>query len=148
MSIFEQVAKDMIQALKDGDKKRLTVLRGLKSDLKSKKIEAGEDLTDEQALEVLSRAAKQRRDSIEQFRQGGRDDLVEQEEFELTVVTHYLPKQLGEDELRQMAQAAIDEVGADSPKQMGQVMKVMMPKIKGKADGKVVSKLIAELLAN
>jgi uncharacterized protein YqeY len=147
MSIFEQVDKDMIKALKGGDKDRLTVLRGLKSDLKYKKIEVGAELTDEQALETLASAAKKRRESIEQFRAGGREDLVKSEEFELEVISAYLPKQLTEEELRQMAESAIKEVGADSPKQMGLVMKALMPKIKGRADGKLVNRLISELLA-
>jgi hypothetical protein len=147
MSIFEQVDKDMIKALKGGDKDRLTVLRGLKSDLKYKKIEVGEELTDEQALETLASAAKKRRESIEQFRAGGREDLVKSEEFELEVISSYLPKQLTEEELRQMAETAIKEVGADSPKQMGLVMKALMPRIKGRADGKLVNRLISELLA-
>jgi hypothetical protein len=147
MSIFEQVDKDMMKALKGGDKERLTVLRGLKSDLKYKKIEVGAELTDEQALETLASAAKKRRESIEQFRAGGREDLVKSEEFELAVISSYLPKQLTEEELRQMAESAIKEVGADSPRQMGLVMKALMPKIKGRADGKLVNKLISELLA-
>ncbi|MCX6834693.1 MAG: GatB/YqeY domain-containing protein [candidate division Zixibacteria bacterium] len=147
MSIFEQVDKEMIKALKGGDKDRLTVLRGLKSDLKYKKIEVGAELTDEQALETLASAAKKRRESIEQFRAGGREDLVKNEEFELEVISSYLPKQLTEEELRQMAETAIKEVGADSPKQMGLVMKALMPKIKGRADGKLVNRLISELLA-
>ena len=147
MSIFEQVDIDMIKALKGGDKERLTVLRGLKSDLKYKKIEVGAELTDEQALETLASAAKKRRESIEQFRAGGREDLVKNEEFELEIISSYLPKQLTEEELREMAETAIKEVGADSPKQMGLVMKALMPKIKGRADGKLVNRLISELLA-
>jgi len=147
MTLFEQIDRDMVKALKGGDKDRLTVLRGLKSDLKYKKIEIGEELTDEKAIEVLSSAAKRRRDSIEQFGKGGREDLVKKEEFELEVINSYLPKQLSEEELRQMAEAAIAEVGADSPKQMGQVMKLLVPRVKGRADGKLVNKLITELLA-
>ncbi len=147
MSILEQIDKDAIKALKGGDKERLTVLRGLKSDLKYKQIDGGEKLTDERSLEVLATAAKRRRDSIEQFRQGGRDDLARQEEFELGIISAYLPKQLSEDELRPLAEAAIAEVGADSPKQMGLVMKAIMPKVKGKADGKMLSKMISDLLA-
>ncbi len=147
MSPSEQIDRDIIEALKGGDKPRLVVLRGLKSDLKYKQIESGEKLSDEQVIEVLSSAAKRRRDSIEQFRRGDRDDLVQQEESELAIITTYLPKQLSEDELRQLAEAAIAEVEADSPKQMGQVMKVLMPQVKGRADGKLVSKMIAELLA-
>ena len=137
----------MIQALKGGDKDRLTVLRGLKSDLKYKKIEVRAELTDELAVEALTSAAKKCRDAIEQFRAGGREDLVRKEEFELEIINTYLPKQLTEDELRQMAEIAIKEVGADSLKQMGLVMKTLMPKIKGRADGKLVNKLISELLA-
>ncbi len=148
MSLLEQIDTDIIQALKGGDKDRLTVLRGLKSDFKYKQISVGEELTDEKAVEVLSSAAKRRRDSIEQFRRGGRDDLVRQEEFELDVITAYLPKQLTEDELRQMARSAIEEVGAESTRQIGLVMKVLMPKVKGRVDGKAVNRLIAELLAN
>ena len=147
MSLSEQIDRDIIEALKGGDKPRLVVLRGLKSDLKYKQIEGGEKLSDEQVIEVLSSAAKRRRDSIEQFRRGDRDDLVQQEESELAIITIYLPKQLSADELRQLVEAAIAEVGADSPKQMGQVMKVLMPQVKGRADGKLVSKMIAELLA-
>lgn len=147
MTLFEQIDKDMIKALKGGDKIRLTVLRGLKSDFKYRRIDVGQDLTAEQEIEVLAGAAKKRRDSIEQFRLGGRDDLVQVETFELDVINSYLPKQLTEDELRQMAEAAIAEVGADSPKQMGAVMKVLMPKVKGRADGKLVNKIISELLA-
>jgi uncharacterized protein YqeY len=147
MSIFEQIDKDTIKALKGGDKERLTVLRGLKSDLKYRKIEVGKDLVEEQEIEVLASAAKKRRDSIEQFHAGGREDLVKSETFELEVISLYLPKQLSEDELRQLAAAAIAEIGADSPKQMGAIMKVLMPQIKGRADGKLVNKLIAELLA-
>ncbi|MEW5796947.1 MAG: GatB/YqeY domain-containing protein [Candidatus Zixiibacteriota bacterium] len=147
MTLFEQIDKDMIKALKGGDKDRLTVLRGLKSDLKYRRIEVGQDLTAEQEIEVLASAAKKRRDSIEQFRAGNRDDLVQKETFELEVITGYLPKQLSEEELRQMAQAAIAETGADSPKHMGVVMKVLMPRVKGQADGKLVNKIISELLA-
>jgi len=147
MSILEQIDKDTIKALKGGDKPRLTVLRGLKSDLKYRKIEVGKNLTDELEIDVLASAAKKRRDSIEQFHAGGREDLVQSETFELEVISSYLPKQLTEDELRQMCTEAVAEVGAESPRQMGVVMKVLMPKIKGKADGKLVSKLIAELLA-
>jgi len=147
MTLFEQIDRDMVKALKGGDKDRLTVLRGLKSDLKYKKIEIGEELTDEKAIEVLSSAAKRRRDSIEQFRKGGREDLVTREEFELEVINSYLPKQLSEEELRQMAEAAIAEAGADSPKQIGQVMKLLVPRVKGRADGRLVNKLIMELLA-
>lgn len=133
--------------MKAGEKARLLCLRGLKSDLKYKRIETGKDLTDEQAVEVLSTAAKKRRDSIEMFQKGGRDDLVQKEQAELDIITTYLPKQLGETELRDLIGAAIAATGADSPQKIGLVMKALMPDVKGKADGKLVSKLVAEMLA-
>jgi uncharacterized protein YqeY len=148
MSIPEKIDQDIKEALRGGKKDLLTVLRGLKSDLKYKEISAREAISDEMAVEVLAGAVKKRRESIEQFRKGERDDLVRKEEFELGVITGYLPEQLTEEKLRELARAAIDEVGAESPRQIGQVMKVLMPQVKGRADGKLVNKLITELLAN
>lgn len=147
MSLLEQIDKDVVKAMKERDKDRLSLLRVLKSDLKYKRIELGKDLTDEQAVEVLSTSAKKHRESIEQFAKGGRDDLVKKEEFELAVITTYLPKQLDEHELRDLAAAAIAEAGAQSPQQIGAVMKLLMPKIKGRADGKAVNRMVAEMLA-
>ena len=147
MSLLKQIDKDTIVAMKAGEKARLTCLRGLKSDLKYKRIELGKDLTDEQAVEVLSTAAKKRRDSIEMFQKGGRDDLVQKEQAELEIITAYLPKQLSEAELSDLIAAAITSSGADSPQKIGLVMKALMPQVKGKADGKLVSKLVAEMLA-
>ncbi len=148
MTILERIDKDMIQALKAREKERVTLLRGLKSDLKYKQIELGKELTEQQAIEVLSSAAKKRRDSIEAFAKAGRDDLVKKEDFELSLITTYLPEQLSEAELREMIREAIEESGADSPQKLGLVMKVLMPRVKGKADGKLVNKLVSELLAN
>jgi len=147
MSIIEQLDKQIIEALKAGEKDKLTTLRGLKSDIKYKQIEQKDPLTEQQVIEVLSSCAKKRRDSIEQYGNGGRDDLVQKEKAELEIINTYLPKQLSEEELRQMIAAAIEESGVDSPQKMGLVMKVLMPKIKGKADGKLVTKLVTEMLS-
>ena len=147
MALIEKIDHDMIEALKAGEKDRLIVLRGLKSDLKYKRIDKGDDLTDEDVISVLASAAKQRRDSIEQFAKGGRVDLVQQEKFQLEVITDYLPKQLDENELREIVARAIAEVEAESPQQIGAVMKVVMPQVKGVADGKTVNKLAMEILA-
>jgi len=147
MSLFEKIDQDMKEALKAGEKDRLTVLRGLKSDLKYKQIDKGDELTEEEMIGVLAAAAKRRRDSIEQFAKGGRDDLVKAETFQLGVINSYLPKQLGEDELREIIAKAIEEIGAESPQQIGAVMKVVMPRVKGAADGKLVNKLAMEILA-
>ncbi|MBU0982356.1 MAG: GatB/YqeY domain-containing protein [candidate division Zixibacteria bacterium] len=147
MSLIKTIDQDVIGALKAGEKEKLTVLRGLKSDLKYRQIKEGAELTDEQVLEVLTSAAKKRRESIEQFRNGGREDLVAKESRELAVIEAYLPKQLSEEELRAIVQQAVAESGAASPKDMGLVMKVLMPRVKGLADGKLVSRLVTELLA-
>jgi len=147
MSILKKIDEDLIKALKAGEKEKATVLRGLKSDFKYKQIEIGKELTDEDCLAVMSTVAKKIKDSIEQFEKGGREDLVEKEESELEIVQAYLPQQLGEEELKRIIEEAIKETGAASPQQMGLVMKAIMPKIKGRADGKLTSKLVTELLA-
>ena len=148
MSVVERIDKELIEALKAGEKERVTVLRGLKSDLKYKKISLGKELSEQDALDVLTSAAKKRRESIEQFAKGGREDLVRKEEAELAVINVYLPQQLSEDEVREIVRAAVSESGAESAKQMGLVMKIVMPKVKGRADGKLVNKIVSEFLAN
>ncbi len=147
MSLLKQIDKDLIEALKAGEKEKVTVLRGLKSDLKYRRIDKGEDLIDEDAVAVLSSCAKKVRDSIEQFRNGGRDDLVAKEEFDLNIIQVYLPEQLSEEKLREIVREAIEETGADSPQKIGLVMKVVIPKVKGQADGKMINKLAMEILA-
>jgi uncharacterized protein len=148
MSVISKIDSDIKEALKAGQKEKLTTLRGLKSDLKYAQIDKGKELTEEEVLAVLASAAKKRRDSIEQFQAGNRQDLVDSETFGLRIIEAYLPKQLTEDELRQIVSDAIQETGAQSPQQIGLVMKAVMPKIKGKADGKLVNRLVSEILAN
>jgi len=147
MGLLTRIDKDLIMALKGGDRFKVTVLRGLKSDIKYYQIDKGEDVTDEDIVVVLSGAAKKRRDSIEQFRAGNRSDLVDKESAELHIIEEYLPEQLSEEKLRDLITAAIAETGADSPAKLGLVMKHLMPDIKGKADGKLVNRLVRELLA-
>ncbi len=147
MSIVDRIDTALKEALKAGNRDKVTVLRGLKSDIKYRQIADGGDMTDEKVLEVLTTAAKKRRESIEQFQKGGREDLAQKEQSELEIIAEYLPRQLTEDELRPMVAEAITESGAESPKDMGKVMKVLMPKIKGRADGKLVNKLVSEILA-
>ena len=147
MPLIDQIDRETIEALKAGEKQRVTVLRGLKSDLKYRRIEKGDDLTDEDVIQVLSSAAKRRRDSIEQFAKGDRADLVKKEQFELDLINAYLPHPLGEEKIREIILAAVAETGAESPRQIGDVMKVVMPQLKGKADGKLVNKLVMEVLA-
>ena len=147
MSVVEKIDIELIKALKSGDKEKVVVLRGLKSDIKYKKIDKGEELTNEEVIAVLSSNTKKIRDSIEQFEKADRPELVAKEKFGLEVISKYLPKQIGEEELRGIIKQAVEESGAESPQQMGLVMKIVMPKIKGRADGKLVSKLATEFLA-
>ena len=148
MSLFEKIDQDMRQALKAGEKEKLTVLRGLKSALKYAQIDKGEDLSEQDEIAALSSQAKKVRESIEMFAAGGRDDLVAKEKFGLAIIESYLPQQLDEEKLRAIATETIAEVGAQSPKDIGLVMKAIMPKIKGQADGKLVNKLVGQILAS
>jgi len=147
MSLSKKIDENLIQALKAGDKAKATTLRGLKSDIKYKQIEKGGELTDDDIIGVLSTAAKRRKDSIEQFRSGNRLDLADKESAELEIISGYLPAQLSEEELRGIIKESIEATGADSPAKLGMVMKDLMPKVKGKADGKLVSRLVNELLS-
>lgn len=148
MSLEKRIDQDTIAAMKAGEKDKVTVLRGLKSEIKNRRIDKHDDLTDDEVVEVLSSAAKKRRESIEQFEKGGRDDLVKSEQFGLAIIEGYLPEQMGEDEIRAIVKEAIEATGADSPAKLGLVMKEVMPKVKGKADGKLVNKLAVEMLSS
>lgn len=143
MSLLETLNSDLIVALKKGDKNRVEVIRGLKSDIKYKEIEKKEPLTEEDILGVLAAAAKRRRDSIEQFRQGGRDDLVMKESSELEIITVYLPQQLSDEELQEIVGTTLLEIGAKTPADLGKAMKEIIPKVKGRADGNKVRQMIA-----
>jgi uncharacterized protein YqeY len=139
VSIVERIQTDQTSALKAGEKERLSALRLLSSELKNRRIELGRDLTDEDAIEVLMKALKQRRESEEQYAKGGRPELAAREAAEAEVIRGYLPAQLSDAELDTMVDAAIAEAGATSMKDMGAVMGRLMPKLKGRAEGSAVS---------
>lgn len=147
MSLQEQLTQDMKTAMKQKDQVRLSIIRLVRSAMKNREIELGKELEDEEVLKVISTLAKQHKDSIEQFEKGGRTDLVEKEQAELDVLETYLPQQLTEEELSVLVQEAIREVGASSAKDMGKVMKHLMPQIQGRADGKLVNQLVKSQLA-
>ncbi len=146
MSLLDTLNDDLKTAMRAGDKARLEVVRGLKSDIKYKEIDLKHPLTEEDVVAVLSSAAKKRRDSIEQFRAGGREDLASKEAAELEIISHYLPKQLSDDELTALVVAAIQSSGAAAPGDLGKVMKEIMPKVKGRADGNKLREIIAAKL--
>lgn len=151
MSIKESILNDLKEAMKSRDADRLRVLRSLKAKLLEKEISerTGGDavLTDEQSVEVLMKAAKQRKESIEQFRKGGREELAENEEQELEVIESYLPKMMDDDEIRAEVRAAMEKTGASGMADMGKVMGMLMGKLKGKADGSAVSRIVKEELS-
>ncbi|MCD4691066.1 GatB/YqeY domain-containing protein [bacterium] len=147
MTILERLKDDMIEATKARDSERLGVIRFVRSEMKYREIELGRDLKDEDAVEVLSRVAKRHRESIEQFSSAGRDDLVANENIGLAVVSEYLPEQLNEDALASIVDEALRESGATSMREIGLVMKAVMPKVKGRADGKVVKAMVQMRLA-
>ena len=143
MSIAEKVEKDLVAALKAHDALKLSVLRMMKAALMNKKVELGKAVEDPEALAVLRTLAKQRRESVEAFRKGGRDDLAAKEEAEIKIVEAYLPAAAGEEEIDAAVAAAIAETGAVSAKDMGKAMKAAMARLAGKnADGKRVNEKV------
>ncbi len=151
MSIKQSILDDLKTAMKDQDKDRLRVLRSLKAKILEKEIserKGGEsDITDEQVIEVLMKASKQRKESIEQFEEGGRSELADQERQELKVIEEFLPDMMSEEEVRAAVREQIDKLGASSMDDMGRVMGVMMGQLKGKAEGSLVSRIVKEELS-
>ncbi len=145
MSVKERLLDDLKTAMKARDQLRLDTLRMVKAKIQEKEVELrgkkGRDhvLEDDDILQVLTTSAKQRRDSIESFRAGGREELAAKEEKELAIIQEYLPQQLSDEDLERLVQEAVEETGAASPKDMGKVMKVVMTKVKGQADGKRIN---------
>lgn len=146
MSLLQKLDEDLKTALKKSDKLKLSVLRMAKAAVKNQQIDKGRELLDEEILAIFSTLAKQRKESIEQFSKGGRDDLVRQESQELLILQSYMPVQLSVEELNAMILQAIKESSAESEGDMGKVMKILAPRIKGVADGKWVNNRVRELL--
>jgi uncharacterized protein YqeY len=138
---------DLKAAMKKGDKRRIATLRLLLAALKNEKIQAQRSLTDEEVVAVLRRAVKQRRDSIEQYARGGRDDLVQAETEELGIIEGYLPKGFSEEEIEGALRSVIQEKGLTSPKDVGLAMKEVMARHRGLVDGKRAQEIARRLLA-
>lgn len=145
--IEEKLLLDMKTAMKERDKLRLETIRGLRSQLKNALIDKGDKLTEDEVIQVLSGASKKRKESIEQFKKVGREDRAEIETQELTIIQSYLPQQLTQDEIIKMVDSIISEVQAESLNDLGKVMGSIMPKIKGRADGKIVQNIVRERLS-
>ncbi|MDT9025461.1 MULTISPECIES: GatB/YqeY domain-containing protein [Rossellomorea] len=148
MSLLNRLNDDMKQAMKNKEKEKLSVIRMLKASLQNEAIKHGkQELSEDEELTVLSREVKQRKDSLQEFQNAGREDLVEKIQTELTYVEIYMPKQLSEEEVSAIVQQTVAEVGATSKADMGKVMGAIMPKLKGKADGALVNKLVLQHLS-
>jgi hypothetical protein len=142
-----RLGEDFKQALRSGDKLRLSVIRLLTALIKNREVEKRGPLTDAEVLQAIVASCKQRQEAIEQYKQGGRQDLVDKESAELEILQSYLPKPLTSEELQAMVLEAIREVQATSLREMGRVMGVLMPRVTGRADGKVVNTLVREALS-
>ena len=147
MELKARLAEEYRAALRSGDKLKVSVIRLLTALIKNREVEKRGPLTDAEVMQAVSSSCKQRQDSIEQYRQGGRQDLVDKEAAELHILQSYMPQPFTSEELEELVRAAIQEAQAASPKEMGKVMTLLMPKVTGRADGKVVSALVREMLS-
>jgi uncharacterized protein YqeY len=147
-TIKERLSEQMKSSMKSGDKDTLGFVRNLHAQVRKKEIDDKIELDDAGVQKIIATSMKQRQDSLDQFKQGGRMDLVAKEEAELNFLKSYMPAQMSEDEVRKIVDWAVTESKAASAKDMGNVMKLLMPKVQGKADGKMVNQLVKERLGN
>ena len=148
MTCEAKIREDLKEALKQQEEARVSVLRMLLSEIKNTEIAQQKSLDDDGILDIISREVKRHKESIEAFRQGNRNDLVIREEAELLILMGYLPKQMSYGEIGAAAQQVIEAMGVKGVKDKGRVMSQLMPQLRGRADGKEVSEVVSELLAN
>lgn len=147
MSLQEQLRADLKDAMRARDAVRKTTIRMALAALKNARVAKNADLTPDEELGVVSKETRQLEDAITDFRRGQRDDLVEETTAQIEILKQYLPQPLNEDQVRELVRAAIAETGATDPKQMGLVMRVLMPQVRGRADGAAVSQMVRTMLA-
>ena len=145
--MLNQLQKELVVAMKAGEKAKMMGLRNIIGKLKAAKIDKGESLTDEESLKILKSAAKQLKESIDQYQKGDRDDLAEEEAYELSLLEKYLPEQLSEKIIRETVKNIVENTGAESIQDMGQIMGAAMKEFAGSADGKLVQKIVQEELS-
>ena len=146
--MLDQLQEELKIALKAGEKAKTMGLRNIIGKIKATQIDKGETLTNEESLKILKTAAKQLKESIDQYQKGGRDDLAEKEAFELTLLEKYLPEQLSEEQIRQIVKNIVKNTGSGSMQDMGKVMGATMQELAGSADGKIVQKIVQEELSS
>jgi uncharacterized protein len=149
MSLQERLVAEMKEAMRAGNQEKLSVIRMLRASIKNREIEKGKanPLSDQDLLEVVVSSIKQRRDSIEMFTKGQRQDLADKEEREIEILKTFLPQPLSHEELIEKVKAVIQETGAQGPKDMGKVMKALMSKVVGRVEGATVSQVVKDLLS-
>jgi len=147
MPLVDKIQKDMYKAMKEKEKERINALRNIIGKLKYRYIDKGDKLTEQEEIKVIQSLAKQRRESIEMYKQGGRNDLVETETKELSIIEEYLPQAMSEEEVRRLVRETVKETGAESMSDLGKVMPLVMKKGAGKVDGKIAQEVLRELLS-
>ena len=145
--MLNQLQQELLVAMKAGEKAKMMGLRNIIGKLKAAKIDKGESLTNEESINILKSAAKQLKESIDQYQKGGRDDLAEEEAYELSLLEKYLPEQLSEKIIRETVKNIVENTGAKSIQNMGQIMSASMKEFAGSADGKKVQKIVKEELS-
>lgn len=148
MTLKEQLRADLKHAMRQKDEVRKRTLRMALAAIKNREIEVRGELSDADVVVILHKEAKQRRETLDELAQVDRPDLVAAEQAELKVLTEYLPQQLSREEIADLARQVIADLGAEGPRQMGQVMGTLMPRLKGRADGKLVNEVVRGLLSN
>lgn len=147
MSLRDRLQDDLKDAMRKGDKLRLSVIRLIKAGITNHEIAKGHTLDDSEVLEIIAKELKQRHDTLPDYERAGRSDILERLHQEMDVIREYLPEQLSEEALRQIVADAKAETGASTPKEMGRLMGAVMPKVKGRADGNLVNRLVREALS-
>ncbi|MCD6505606.1 GatB/YqeY domain-containing protein [Candidatus Poribacteria bacterium] len=146
MTLKEKLLGDLKRAMKEKDRSALNAIRMITNDIKNREIELRRELDDGEIAQLISAQVRKREEAIEQFRKGSRMDLVEEESRQVELLKSYLPKPLSQEKLSQMIDEAIEEAGAKSPKDLGKVMRLIMPKVRGRADGKLVNQMVRNKL--
>ncbi len=146
MSLKEKLMNDMKEAMKEKQQLRKSVITMARAAIKQVEIDSRVELDDEGVIEILTKQVKQKRDAIEEFSKGLREDLVNEAKAEIDILMEYLPQQLTEEEITKIVSQVVDQVGANSAKDMGKVMSALMPKVKGRADGKLVNQVVRQFL--
>lgn len=146
MQLKQRLYEDLKKAMKTKDEIRTRTLRLIISSIKTLEVEKMTEATDDDVFRVLSKECRKRVEAIEAYKKGGREDLANEEQRELEIIKSYMPKQLSEEELKEIVKDVVEETGSSSIKDLGRVMKVLMPRVKGRADGKTVNNIVRQIL--